>query len=210
MNKFYVRYLVWRACSLLLAVSNQDFRKITLICGGNLVIISCLVCMHVIYAAHGWFFQKSFVSFASHFFFNLFRGHQRRKTPTFLSCFLAVYISTIGSLIISLVVEIRLGYETLFRGFRLGFVVWSLLPFSDAGSDFRRLRCVPCLRCNWAAKVDQSLYVTMPHKLVFGRSNEVSLTRGIVGIGVPRIVWLDMALSYLAVPLGSHATRVET
>ena len=155
------------------------------------------------------FFRK--VSSALHrIFFNLFRGHQRRKTPTFLSCFLAVYISTIGSLIISLVVEIRLGYETLFRGFRLGFVVWSLLPFSDAGSDFRRLRCVPCLRCNWAAKVDQSLYVTMPHKLVFGRSNEVSLTRGIVGIGVPRIVWLDMALSYLAVPLGSHATRVET
>jgi len=154
--------------------------------------------MHVIYAAHGWFFRR--VSTVLHLILlSLFRGHLRRKIPTFLSCFLAVCISDIRSLIISHVVEIHLGlYETFFRGFRCGFVIWSLLPFFNAGSDFRQLRYVPCIRRNWATTVDQiALCVTTPHELVFGRSNDVSLAHGIVGIGVPKIVWLVGNLSCL-------------
>lgn len=93
--------------------------------------------------------------------------------------------------------EIHLGYsyETLFRGFRLGFVVWSLLRFSNAGSHFCRFRCVPCLRRNWAEKlINRS--VSLCHTSWFS--------------GAARIVWVDRDLSYLAVPLGLHAARVQT
>lgn len=75
------------------------------ICGGNLVIISCLVLYACNLCLPWLIFQKSFACFAFDFL-NLFRGHQRTITRTFLSCFLTVYISAIRSLITSHVVEI--------------------------------------------------------------------------------------------------------
>ena len=109
--------------------------------------------------------------------------------------------------------EIHLGYETLFRGFRLGFVVWSLLRFSNAGSHFRRFRCVPCLRRNWAEKlINRS--VSLCHTSWFsGAATKFRLhmvSSELEYATVPRIVWVDRDLSYLAVPLGLHAARVQT
>lgn len=75
------------------------------ICGGNLVIISCLFLYACNLCLPWLIFQKSFACFAFDFL-NLFRGHQRTITPTFLPCFLTVYISAIRSLIASHVVEI--------------------------------------------------------------------------------------------------------
>lgn len=139
-------------------------------------------------------FSDSFASFASDFP-DLLTSHQRWKVRTFLSYFFAVNISTIRSFMVSHVIEMHLDYDTFFR-FRCGFAIWSILPFVN----FRQLSYLRSLRRNGQRSV--GLWVAMPQKMVFERRSEISLTRAMLGIGVPRTVWLARDLSY---PCGTLA-----
>ena len=151
--------------------------------------------MHVKFMPPMVEFSDSFASFASDFPDLINLSPEMKSSYVPLIFFVAVNISTIRSFMVSHVIEMHLDYDTFFR-FRCGFAIWSILPFVN----FRQLRYLPCLRRNWAAKVDQSVFQS--HKLVFERRSEISLTRAILGIGVPGTVWLTRDLPY---PCGTLA-----
>lgn len=158
----------------------------TLISGGNLVVKYSFVIQRI---CRPWLiFSEDSRQFCIWFSWLINgHGHQRRKIGRFLSCFLAVYISNIRSIIHDIT---HRGNAPRLRNI-FPFPLWIcylitlLVPSSQLSDKSRSI----------------ALCVTMPHKLVFERGNEVSLTHGIVGIRFPRIVrWVrDFKKSIIAV-----------